>query len=161
MEPIYYSSDFLRLILFTRRSDFINLNFPKTHLNFYDSPFRDYAAEDYSATLVEITDELGDSPFNQLISFSVLPSASSYSGSLGRTVLFHSTNRRLADGSFPRLLIYFLQGFAYWNKGRCMSIRRLAKLDSAIRRLSFLVLFSLFCFVLRLSVHASSKTSNT
>uniref|UniRef100_M1D7Y4 Uncharacterized protein n=1 Tax=Solanum tuberosum TaxID=4113 RepID=M1D7Y4_SOLTU len=109
-------------------------------------------AEDRSAKLVEIADELGNPPFNQLIAFSVLPSASSYSGSLGVTVLLRGTNRRLADCSFPRLSIHFLQGFAYWNKGRCMSIRQLAKLDSAIRRLSFLVLFSPFCSVLRLSV---------
>ncbi|KAG5599468.1 hypothetical protein H5410_030838, partial [Solanum commersonii] len=93
------------------------------------------AAEDRTATLVEMVDELGDLPFNQLIAFSVLPSASSY---------FES-----------------LVGFAYWNKERCMSIRRPTKLDSAIRRLSFLVLFSLFWSVLHLSVHASSKISNT
>ena len=94
--------------------------------------------------LVEIADELGDPPFGQLIAFSVFPIASSHSGSLGGTVLLRGTDRRLADCSFPRLLIHFLQGFAYWNKGRCMSIRRLAKLYSAIRRLSFLVLFSPF-----------------
>ncbi|KAG5595135.1 hypothetical protein H5410_036367, partial [Solanum commersonii] len=93
------------------------------------------ATEDRSAALAEIADELGNLPFSQLIAFSVLPLASSYFGSLG--------------------------GFAYWNKGQCMSIQRLVKLDSVIRRLSFLVLFSLFCSVLRLSVHASSKTSNT
>uniref|UniRef100_M1D9Q5 Uncharacterized protein n=1 Tax=Solanum tuberosum TaxID=4113 RepID=M1D9Q5_SOLTU len=117
--------------------------------------------EDRSATLVEITDELGDPPFNKLIAFSVLPSTFSYFGSLGGTVLLRGTNRRLAKCSFPRLLIHFLQGFMYWNKGRCISIRRLLKLDSAIRRLSFLVLFNPFCSILRLSVHASSKTSNT
>uniref|UniRef100_M1DZ57 Uncharacterized protein n=1 Tax=Solanum tuberosum TaxID=4113 RepID=M1DZ57_SOLTU len=119
---------------------------------------RDCAAEDRSATLVEIADELGNPPLNQLIAFGVLPSVSSYSRSLGGTVLLRGTNRRLADCSFPCLLIHFLQGFVYWNKARCMSIRRLAKLDSAIRILLFLVLFSPF---LRLSVHASSKTSNT
>uniref|UniRef100_M1DEF7 Uncharacterized protein n=1 Tax=Solanum tuberosum TaxID=4113 RepID=M1DEF7_SOLTU len=42
-----------------------------------------------------------------------------------------------------------------------MPIRRLAKWDSSIRRLSFLVLFGPFCSVLCLSFHASSKTSNT
>ncbi|KAG5630286.1 hypothetical protein H5410_002003 [Solanum commersonii] len=41
------------------------------------------AAEDRSATLVEIVDELGNPPSNQLIAFSVFPSTSSYSGSLG------------------------------------------------------------------------------
>uniref|UniRef100_M1DQX9 Uncharacterized protein n=1 Tax=Solanum tuberosum TaxID=4113 RepID=M1DQX9_SOLTU len=90
------------------------------------------AAEDPSAILVEIVDELGDPPFNQLIAFSVLPSASSYSRSLGGTVLLRETNRRLVDYSFPRLSIHFLQGFAYRNKVRCMSIRRLTKLDLAI-----------------------------
>ncbi|KAG5606706.1 hypothetical protein H5410_028198 [Solanum commersonii] len=125
------------------------------------SIFTDCAAENRSATLVEIADELGDPPFNQFIAFSVLPSASSYFGSLGGTVLLHETNRRHADCSFPRLLIHFLQDFAHKNKGRCMSIRRLAKLDSAIHRLSFLVLFSPFCSVLRLSVYASSRTSNS
>ncbi|KAG5580085.1 hypothetical protein H5410_050712 [Solanum commersonii] len=73
------------------------------------------AAEDHSVTLIEIADELGDLPFNQLIAFSVLHSASSYSGSLSGTVLLRGTNRRLADCSFPHLLIHFLQGFAYWN----------------------------------------------
>ncbi|KAG5600101.1 hypothetical protein H5410_031471 [Solanum commersonii] len=92
-------------------------------------------AEDCSATLVEITDELGDSLFGQLIAFSILPLASSHSGLLG--------------------------GFAYWNEGRLMSFRRLAKLNSVIRRILFLVLFSLNCSVLRLSVYSSTKTSNT
>uniref|UniRef100_M1BTK0 Uncharacterized protein n=1 Tax=Solanum tuberosum TaxID=4113 RepID=M1BTK0_SOLTU len=43
--------------------------------------------------LVEIADELGDPPFGQLIAFSVLPLASSYSGSLGGTVLLRGTDR--------------------------------------------------------------------
>uniref|UniRef100_M1DGC4 Uncharacterized protein n=1 Tax=Solanum tuberosum TaxID=4113 RepID=M1DGC4_SOLTU len=73
----------------------------------------DYVAEDRLATLVEIADELGDPPFNQLIAFSVLPSTSLYSGSLGGIVLLRGNNRRLADCSFPRLSIHFLQGFAY------------------------------------------------
>ncbi|KAG5600073.1 hypothetical protein H5410_031443, partial [Solanum commersonii] len=96
------------------------------------------SAEERSVILVEIADKLDDPPFNQLISFSILPSTSSYSGSLGGTVLLRRTNRRLADCSFSRLLIHFLQGFAYWNKGRCMSIRPLTKLDSTIHRFSFL-----------------------
>uniref|UniRef100_M1D9C0 Uncharacterized protein n=1 Tax=Solanum tuberosum TaxID=4113 RepID=M1D9C0_SOLTU len=65
---------------------------------------------------------------------SVLPLASSHYGSLGGTVLLRGTNRRLAVCFFPRLLIHFLQGFAYWNEGRFMSFRRLAKLNSTIRR---------------------------
>uniref|UniRef100_M1DYE7 Uncharacterized protein n=1 Tax=Solanum tuberosum TaxID=4113 RepID=M1DYE7_SOLTU len=73
----------------------------------------DCAAEDRSATLVEIADELGDPPFHQLIAFSVLPSTSSYSGSLGSAVLLRGTNRRLANCSFPHLLIHLLQGFTY------------------------------------------------
>uniref|UniRef100_M1DSW0 'chromo' domain containing protein n=1 Tax=Solanum tuberosum TaxID=4113 RepID=M1DSW0_SOLTU len=121
----------------------------------------DCAAEDRSATIVEITDELGDPPFGHLFAFSVLPLASSHSGSLGDTVLLRGTDRRLADCSFPRLLIHFLQGFAYWNEGRFMSFWRLAKLNSAIRKIPFLVLFSPICSILRLSVHASTKTSNT
>uniref|UniRef100_M1CCK6 Uncharacterized protein n=1 Tax=Solanum tuberosum TaxID=4113 RepID=M1CCK6_SOLTU len=104
----------------------------------------DCAADDCSATLVEITDELSDPPFGQLIAFSVLPLASSHCGSLGGTVLLRGTDRRLADCSFPRLLIHFLQGFAYWNKGRFMSFRRLAKLNSAIRKIPFLVFSALF-----------------
>ncbi|KAG5629704.1 hypothetical protein H5410_001421 [Solanum commersonii] len=60
---------------------------PKTHGWLY------CAAEDYSATLVEIVDELGDPPFGQLIVFSVLPLASSHSGSLGGTVLLRRTDR--------------------------------------------------------------------
>ncbi|KAG5615914.1 hypothetical protein H5410_015738 [Solanum commersonii] len=52
---------------------------PKTHRWLY------CAAKDRSTTLIEITDELGDPPFNQLIAFSILPSASSYFGSLGST----------------------------------------------------------------------------
>uniref|UniRef100_M1DYX4 Uncharacterized protein n=1 Tax=Solanum tuberosum TaxID=4113 RepID=M1DYX4_SOLTU len=104
----------------------------------------DCAAEHWSATLVEIDDELGDSPFGQLIAFSVLPLASSHSGSLGGTVLLHETNRRLADCSFPRLLIHFLQGFAYWNEGRFMSFQRLAKLNSMICRIPILVFLALF-----------------
>uniref|UniRef100_M1DSZ5 Uncharacterized protein n=1 Tax=Solanum tuberosum TaxID=4113 RepID=M1DSZ5_SOLTU len=119
------------------------------------------AAEDYSATLVEIADELGNPPFGQLIAFSVLPLASSHSGSLGGTILLRGTDRRLADCSFPRLLIHFLQGFAYWNEGRFMSFWRLAKLNSAIRRIPFLIVFTPICSVLRLLVHASTKTSNT
>uniref|UniRef100_M1DPC8 Uncharacterized protein n=1 Tax=Solanum tuberosum TaxID=4113 RepID=M1DPC8_SOLTU len=119
------------------------------------------AAEDCSATLVEITDELGDPPFGQLIDFSVLPLASSHFGSLGGTVLLHETDRRLADCSFPRLLIHFLQGFAYWNERRFMSFRRLAKLNLAFRMIPFLVLFSPISSVLRLNVHTSTKTSNT
>uniref|UniRef100_M1DPN3 Uncharacterized protein n=1 Tax=Solanum tuberosum TaxID=4113 RepID=M1DPN3_SOLTU len=122
---------------------------------------KDCAAEDCSATLVEIADELGDPPFGQLIAFSVLPLASSHSGSLGGTVLLCGTDRRLTNYSFSRLLIHFVQGFAYWNEGRFMSFRRLAKLNSAIRRIPFLVLFSPICSVLCLSVHVSTKTSNT
>uniref|UniRef100_M1DA29 Uncharacterized protein n=1 Tax=Solanum tuberosum TaxID=4113 RepID=M1DA29_SOLTU len=122
---------------------------------------RDFAAEDCSATLVEIADELGDPPFGQLIAFSVLPLASSHSGSLGSTVLLRGTNWRIGDFSFPPLLIHFLQGFVYWNEGRFMSCRRLAKFNSAIRRIPFLVLFCPICSILRLSVHASTKTSNT
>uniref|UniRef100_M1D8P3 Uncharacterized protein n=1 Tax=Solanum tuberosum TaxID=4113 RepID=M1D8P3_SOLTU len=116
------------------------------------------AAEDCSGRLVEIADELGDPPFGQLIAFSVLPLSSSHSGSLGGTVLFREL---IADCSFSRLLIRFLQSFAYWNEGRFMSFRRIAKLNSAIRRIPFLVLFSPICSVLRLSVYASTKTSNT
>uniref|UniRef100_M1DKG8 Uncharacterized protein n=1 Tax=Solanum tuberosum TaxID=4113 RepID=M1DKG8_SOLTU len=78
---------------------------------------KDYAAEECSATLVEIADELGDPPFGELIAFSVLTLASSHSGSLGGTVLLHGTDRRLTDYSFPRLLIHFLQGFATGTKG--------------------------------------------
>uniref|UniRef100_M1D8X2 Uncharacterized protein n=1 Tax=Solanum tuberosum TaxID=4113 RepID=M1D8X2_SOLTU len=119
------------------------------------------AAKDCSTTLVEIADELGDPPFSQLIAFSVLPLASSHYGSLSGKVLLRGTNRRLADCSFPHLLIHFLQGFAYWNEWRFMSFWQLTKLNSAIRRIPFLVLFSPIFFVLRLSVHASAKTLNT
>ncbi|KAG5599367.1 hypothetical protein H5410_030737 [Solanum commersonii] len=84
--------------------------------------FTNCVAEDCSATLVEIADELGDPPF----------------------VLLHETNRRLTDCFFPRLLIHFLQGFSYWNEGHFMSFRRLAKLNLVIRRISFLVLFSTY-----------------
>uniref|UniRef100_M1DIN5 Uncharacterized protein n=1 Tax=Solanum tuberosum TaxID=4113 RepID=M1DIN5_SOLTU len=118
---------------------------------------KDCAAEDCSESLVEIADELDDPPFSQLIACCVLPLASSHSGSLGGTVLLHGTNRRLADCFFPRLLVHFLQGFTYWNEGWFMSFRRLAKLNSAIRRILFLVLFSPICSVLRLSVHTSTK----
>uniref|UniRef100_M1DQ03 Uncharacterized protein n=1 Tax=Solanum tuberosum TaxID=4113 RepID=M1DQ03_SOLTU len=76
-------------------------------------PKDDCAAEDCSAILVEIADELGDPPFGQLITFSVLALTSSHSGSLGGTTLLRRTYRRLADCSFPHLLIHFLQGFAY------------------------------------------------
>uniref|UniRef100_M1DZW6 Uncharacterized protein n=1 Tax=Solanum tuberosum TaxID=4113 RepID=M1DZW6_SOLTU len=108
-----------------------------------------------------MADELGDPPFGHLIAFSVLLLASLHSGSLGGTVLLRRTDRRLADCSFPRLLIHFFQGFAYWNEGRFMSFWRLAKLKSAIRMIPFLVLFSPICSVFGLSVHASTKTSNT
>ncbi|KAG5576269.1 hypothetical protein H5410_056403 [Solanum commersonii] len=80
---------------------------PKTHGWLY------CAAEDCSATLVEIVYELGDPPFGYLIAFSILPLASSHSGSLGGIVLLCETDRRLVDCFFPRLLIHFLQGFAY------------------------------------------------
>ncbi|KAG5594877.1 hypothetical protein H5410_036109 [Solanum commersonii] len=109
--------------------------------------FIDCAAEDCSATLVEMADEPEIRPL-----VSSLPSV---------TILLCETNRRLTDCSFPRLLIHFLQGFTYYNKGGFMSFRQLAKLNSAIRRIPFLVLFSLICSILRLSVHASTKTSNT
>ncbi|KAG5585589.1 hypothetical protein H5410_046023 [Solanum commersonii] len=79
---------------------------PKTHGWLY------CAAEDCLATLIEITDELDDPLFGQLIAFSVLPLASSHSGSLGCTILLRGTDRPI-------------------------------------------------CSVLRLSVHASTKTSNT
>ncbi|WMV13817.1 hypothetical protein MTR67_007202 [Solanum verrucosum] len=82
-----------------------------------------YAAEDCSATLVKIADELGDPPFGQLISFSVLPLASVHFESLGGTVLLREIDRRPVNCSFPRLLIHFLQGFAYWNEGWLMSFR--------------------------------------
>ncbi|KAG5629340.1 hypothetical protein H5410_001057 [Solanum commersonii] len=42
-----------------------------------------------------------------------------------------------------------------------MLFRRLSKLKSAICRILVLVLFNPICSVLRLSVHASTKTSNT
>uniref|UniRef100_M1DIU5 Uncharacterized protein n=1 Tax=Solanum tuberosum TaxID=4113 RepID=M1DIU5_SOLTU len=124
-------------------------------------PDHNCSTEDCSETLVEIADKLGDPPFGQLIAFSVLPLASSHSGSLGGTVLLRGTNRRLADCSFPHLLIHFLQGFAYWNEGQFMSFRRLAKLNSTIRRIPFLVLFNPIFSVLSLSVHASTKNLNT
>uniref|UniRef100_M1DF39 Uncharacterized protein n=1 Tax=Solanum tuberosum TaxID=4113 RepID=M1DF39_SOLTU len=54
---------------------------------------QDCVAEDRSATLVEINDELGDLPFGHLIAFSVLPLASSHSRSLGGTVLLRGTDR--------------------------------------------------------------------
>ncbi|KAG5606317.1 hypothetical protein H5410_027809 [Solanum commersonii] len=127
----------------------------KTHGRLY------CVAEDCSATLVEIANELGDPPFGQLIAFNVLPLASSHSGSLGSSVLLRKTDRRLAECFFPRLLIHFLQGFAYLNEGRFMSFQRLAKLNSTICRIPFLVLFNPICSFLRLSVHASTKTSNT
>uniref|UniRef100_M1DUK3 Integrase core domain containing protein n=1 Tax=Solanum tuberosum TaxID=4113 RepID=M1DUK3_SOLTU len=60
-------------------------------------PPQDCAVEDCLATLVEIADELGDPSFGQLIAFSVLPLASSHSGSLGDTVLLRGTDWRLAD----------------------------------------------------------------
>ncbi|KAG5595022.1 hypothetical protein H5410_036254 [Solanum commersonii] len=104
-----------------------------------------------------MVDEFGDPPLGQLITFSVLPLAFSHSGSLGGTVLLRETDRRLTDFTFPRILIHFLQGFAYWNKGRFMSFRRLAKLNLVIHIIPFLVLFSPICSVLRLSVHASTK----
>ncbi|KAG5615516.1 hypothetical protein H5410_015340 [Solanum commersonii] len=81
--------------------------------NLYLQFFTDCAAEDCSATLVEIADELSDPLFNQLIAFGVLTSASLYSGSLGGTVLLRRTNQRLIDCFFPHLLIHFLQGFTY------------------------------------------------
>uniref|UniRef100_M1DT69 Uncharacterized protein n=1 Tax=Solanum tuberosum TaxID=4113 RepID=M1DT69_SOLTU len=127
----------------------------------FATSFSDCAAEDCSATLVEIADELGDPPLGQLTTFSVLPLAFSHFGSLGGIVLLRGTDRRLADCSFPRLLIHFLQGFVYWNERRFMLFQRLAKLNSAIRRIPFLVLFSTICSVLRQSVHDSTKTSNT
>uniref|UniRef100_M1DCQ8 Uncharacterized protein n=1 Tax=Solanum tuberosum TaxID=4113 RepID=M1DCQ8_SOLTU len=77
----------------------------------------------FAATLVEIAAELGDQPFGQLIPFRVLPLASSHFGSLGGTALLRGTDRELADCSFPRLLIHFLQGFAYWNEGQFMPFR--------------------------------------
>ncbi|KAG5631986.1 hypothetical protein H5410_003703 [Solanum commersonii] len=60
-------------------------------------------------TLVKIADEVGDLPFRQLISFSVLPLASSHSGVLGGTVLLCGTDRRFVDCSFPSLSIHVLQ----------------------------------------------------
>uniref|UniRef100_M1DCQ6 Uncharacterized protein n=1 Tax=Solanum tuberosum TaxID=4113 RepID=M1DCQ6_SOLTU len=96
---------------------------------------------DCSATLLEIAEELVDPLFGQLITFSVLPLASSHFGSLCGIVLLRKTNRRLTDCFFPRLLIHFLQGFPYWNVGRFFSFWRLANLNSAIRRIPFLVLF--------------------
>ncbi|KAG5595044.1 hypothetical protein H5410_036276 [Solanum commersonii] len=115
---------------------------PKTHRWLY------CAAEDCSTTLVKIANELGDPPFDQLIAFNVFPLASSHSGSLGGTILFHKTDRRLADCSFPRLLIHFLQGFTYWNERWFMSCWRLAKLNSRSARFHFLffsALFAPFC----------------
>ncbi|KAG5629905.1 hypothetical protein H5410_001622 [Solanum commersonii] len=87
--------------------------------------FFDCTAEDCSATLVEIANELGNLLFNQLITFSVLPSTFSYSGSLG--------------------------DLAYWKKEQCISIQGLAKFDLAIRKPPTLVLFSPFCSKLKFS----------
>ncbi|KAG5616316.1 hypothetical protein H5410_016140 [Solanum commersonii] len=137
----------------------LGLNLMSTHS--LDHQSSDCAAEDCLAILVEITDELGDPHFGQLIAFSVLPLASSHSGSLGGIVLLRETDRRPTDYSFSRILIHFLQGFAYWNEWWLMLFRLLAKLNLVIRRIPFLVLFSPICSVLRLSVHASTKTSNT
>uniref|UniRef100_M1DUE1 Uncharacterized protein n=1 Tax=Solanum tuberosum TaxID=4113 RepID=M1DUE1_SOLTU len=138
-----------------------SLGHQSSDFGFATSLSLDCATEDCSATLVEITDELGDLSFSHIIAFSVFPLASSHSGSLGGTVLLRGTYRRRADCSFPGLLIHFLKGFAYWNEGRFMSFRLLAKLNSAIRRIPFLVLFTPIFYVLRVSVHASTKTSNT
>ncbi|KAG5606496.1 hypothetical protein H5410_027988 [Solanum commersonii] len=52
----------------------------------------DYAAEDCLATLVKIADELSDPTFGHLIAFSVLPLASSHSGSLDSIVLPRGTD---------------------------------------------------------------------
>ncbi|KAG5610222.1 hypothetical protein H5410_021503 [Solanum commersonii] len=90
------------------------------------------AAEDCSATLVEIADELGDLPFGQLIAFSVLPLASSHSGSLGATVLFSGTNQ---------LRVLELRA------AHVVLVTRQVKLT--IRKIPFLVLSSPICFVLR------------
>ncbi|KAG5576958.1 hypothetical protein H5410_057092 [Solanum commersonii] len=70
--------------------------------------FTDCVMEDCLATLVEIADELSNPPFGQLIAFSVLPLESLHSGSLDGTVMLYGTDRRLADYSFPHLLIHFL-----------------------------------------------------
>uniref|UniRef100_M1DFR4 Uncharacterized protein n=1 Tax=Solanum tuberosum TaxID=4113 RepID=M1DFR4_SOLTU len=128
------------------------LNLMSTHSLGHQSSGYGFATS-LSAIVVKIADELGNPPFGQLIAFSVLPLASSHSGSLGGTVLLCGTDRRLIECSFPHLLIHFLQGFAYRNEGRFISFRRLAKLNSAIRRIPFLVLFSPICSVLCLSVH--------
>uniref|UniRef100_M1DI81 Uncharacterized protein n=1 Tax=Solanum tuberosum TaxID=4113 RepID=M1DI81_SOLTU len=45
---------------------------------------------------------------------------------------------------FIAFLILLLQGFAYWNKGRSASLRRIAKCDWRCSGFSFFVLFSLF-----------------
>uniref|UniRef100_M1DBB0 Uncharacterized protein n=1 Tax=Solanum tuberosum TaxID=4113 RepID=M1DBB0_SOLTU len=128
---------------------FVDILVELIDLEFYLRTRKNCAAEDCLETLVEIADELGDPPFGQLIAFSVLPLASSYSGSLGGRVLLCGTDRLPADCFFPRLLIHFLQGFMYWNEGPLMSFRRLTKLNSTIRRIPFLVLFSPICSVLR------------
>ncbi|KAG5581057.1 hypothetical protein H5410_051684 [Solanum commersonii] len=106
--------------------------------------FTDCVAEDRSAILVEIADEFSNPPFNQLIAFSFLPSVSLYFESLGGTVLLCETNR----------LRVLEQRAVHVN-----SATRQVGLDDPPTFISFF--FSPFCSILRLSVHASSKTSNT
>ncbi|KAG5590086.1 hypothetical protein H5410_040600 [Solanum commersonii] len=64
----------------------------KTHFQFGEDELLSSSLHKTLSKL-EIADELDNPPFNQLIAFSVLPSASSYFGSLGGTVLLRETNR--------------------------------------------------------------------
>ncbi|KAG5572129.1 hypothetical protein H5410_061895 [Solanum commersonii] len=52
--------------------------------------------------------------------------------------------REAPTASFIIFFVLFLQGLAYWKKGRSLSFRRITKGSSRCSCFSFFVLFSLF-----------------
>ena len=115
----------------------------------------------HSARLVAIAKWLGESPFFWFIAFCALPSACLCSGPLGGIALLGETVRRSADCSFHRLFDPSPSGLRVLEqRAECVpSANRQVCL--AMLRLQLLRSFQPFCSFLRLSVHASTKTSNT
>ncbi|KAG5610236.1 hypothetical protein H5410_021517 [Solanum commersonii] len=109
-----------------------------------------------SSLLKNIPPNLRENIRKKYYSIYLLTSEISADGSLGEHI--HVLDHRVVwyylvelfgkalTAPFIASLILLLQDFAYWSKGRSASLRQIA---------------SYFCSFLHLSVHASTKTSNT
>uniref|UniRef100_M1DXL4 Uncharacterized protein n=1 Tax=Solanum tuberosum TaxID=4113 RepID=M1DXL4_SOLTU len=103
------------------------------------------AAEGHSTTLVEIADQLGDSPFFWFIAFCALPSACLCPGSLGGISLLRGTVRRHTGCSFRRLFDPLPSGLRVLEQRAEYVPSATRQAHLAKLRLQFLRSFQPFC----------------